>query len=90
MQRAEGELSRDIWGEGAVQREERQGGLCVSKVLAPREALWRPPGKKRLVLARREGGAENSLQGSGPTESPFQGQSQVQLGGGKGGNQVLG
>lgn len=44
-------------GEGGGElrggKRDKVGGL--GEVLAPREARWRPPGKKGLVLARREG-----------------------------------
>jgi hypothetical protein len=36
-------------------KRDKEGCVYIHKVLAPRETLWRPPGKKRLVLARREG-----------------------------------
>lgn len=50
-----GELGR---GRKAVWSEERQGGGASAEVLAPREARWRPPGKKGLVLAEERGGEQ--------------------------------
>lgn len=38
-------------------RETRWGGASA-EVLAPREAHWRPPGKKGLVLAEERGGEQ--------------------------------
>lgn len=45
--------------ESCVEGRETSGGVgALGEVLAPREARRRAPGKKELVLARREGGEQ--------------------------------
>lgn len=82
-----GELGR---GRRAAWREERQGGGASAEVLAPREAHWRPPGKKGLVLAEERGGEQRihskAQAGLRVPRGAVPGPAQR----GKGGNQVLG
>lgn len=49
------------WGRGGELCGGKRDKVVVvglGEVLAPREAHWRAPGKKGLVLARREGGEQ--------------------------------
>lgn len=84
---------QESWGGGrrAAWREERQGGGWASaEVLAPREAHWRPPGKKGLVLTEERGGEQRiHSKAQAGLRVPREG-SPRSSSGGKGGNQVLG
>lgn len=84
---------KESWegGRRAARREERQGGGWASaEVLAPREAHWRPPGKKGLVLTEERGGEQRiHSKAQAGLRVPREG-SPRSSSGGKGGNQVLG
>lgn len=79
-------------GEGELRggKRDKVGGWASAEVLAPREAHWRPPGKKGLVLTEERGGEQRiHSKAQAGLRVPREG-SPRSSSGGKGGNQVLG